>query len=99
MYVTMVYVDVKPEFIDAFIQASHINHLASIKEDGNFRFDVLQMHKPKSQFILYEAYSSELEAAAHKSTDHYLTWRATVADWMNTPRKGVRYNGLFPDGK
>jgi len=96
MHVTIVYVDVKPEFVEDFIQASEKNHLASIEEAGNFRFDVLQSSEDESQFVLYESYCSEADALAHKSTEHYLTWRKTVADWMNSARKGVNYTGLFP---
>ncbi|MGR9013192.1 MAG: putative quinol monooxygenase, partial [Gammaproteobacteria bacterium] len=50
------------------------------------------------QFILYEAYTTAEDAAAHKQTPHYLTWRDTVADWMAEPRQGIRYDGLFPQG-
>jgi (4S)-4-hydroxy-5-phosphonooxypentane-2,3-dione isomerase len=47
--------------------------------------------------VLYEAYASEADAAAHKQTAHYLKWRDAVADWMASPRQGVRYRGLYPE--
>jgi (4S)-4-hydroxy-5-phosphonooxypentane-2,3-dione isomerase len=56
-----------------------------------------RFEKP-AQFILYEAYASEEDAAAHKQTAHYLAWRDRVADWMAKPREGLRYDGLFPKG-
>jgi (4S)-4-hydroxy-5-phosphonooxypentane-2,3-dione isomerase len=96
MHVTLVHVHVKPDHIDDFIVASKLNHQASIKEDGNRRFDVLQSPDNPGQFILYEAYVSPEAAAAHKETAHYLAWRDAVADWMAEPRQGIRYNGLFP---
>jgi autoinducer 2-degrading protein len=46
--------------------------------------------------VLYEAFSSAEAAAAHKQTAHYARWRDTVSDWMAIPRKGLRFNGLFP---
>lgn len=98
MHVTLVQVQVKPAHIDDFIAATRLNHEASIQEPGNRRFDVLQSPENPGQFILYEAYASAEDAAAHKQTTHYLTWRDTVADWMAQPRQGVRYNGLFPQG-
>lgn len=98
MHVTLVHVHVKPAHIDDFIAATRLNHEASIQEPGNRRFDVLQSPENPGQFILYEAYASAEDAAAHKQTTHYLTWRDTVADWMAQPRQGVRYNGLFPQG-
>lgn len=96
MYVTVVYVSVIPEKIGDFIDATHANHEASVQEPGNLRFDVLQSDDDPSAFILYEAYRSQDDAAAHKHTSHYLTWRETVGDWMTEARQGVRYNGLCP---
>lgn len=96
MQVTIVHVHVKAENVDDFIAATRLNHEASIKESGNCRFDVLQLAEDPCRFVLYEAYASAADAVAHKDTDHYLSWRETVADWMASPRQGVPYNGLFP---
>ena len=98
MHVTLVHVQVKPDYIDDFIAATKSNHEASIREAGNRRFDVLQSPENPRQFVLYEAYVSAEDAAAHKQTAHYLAWRDTVADWMAEPRQGIRYEGLFPQG-
>lgn len=86
MHVTIVEVHVKPEFINAFIDATEKNHKQSIQENGNHRFDVLQRSDNPAQFVLYEAYTSVEDAAAHKETAHYLTWRETVQDMMASPR-------------
>ena len=97
MQVTIVYVSVKPGRVAEFIEACRLNHEASIKESGNFRFDVLQMDEDPCQFVLYESYKTAEDAAAHKQTKHYLVWRETVADWMAEPRKGMSYTGLYPE--
>ncbi len=96
MYVTVVYVHVKPEHVDAFVDATKQNHEHSIREEGNLRFDILQNADDPARFVIYEAYERREAAARHKSTPHYLTWRETVAEWMAEPRKGVVYDGLFP---
>jgi autoinducer 2-degrading protein len=96
MHVTLVHVHVKPEHVEEFIEATRLNHEASIQEAGNRRFDILQSAEDPARFVLYEAYTSGEDAAAHKQTQHYLTWRETVASWMAEPRQGVTYNGLFP---
>jgi (4S)-4-hydroxy-5-phosphonooxypentane-2,3-dione isomerase len=96
MQVTIVHVAVKPQHIDDFIEASRLNHEASVQEPGNRRFDVLQSADDPAKFVLYEAYTDAEEAAKHKQTAHYLAWRERVADWMAEPRQGVPYNGLFP---
>ena len=96
MIVTCVHVFVKIEHIDDFIAATKPNHHGSVSEDGNFRFDILQDEVDPTHFVLYEAYESTEHAAAHKQTQHYLTWRKTVADWMAQPRQGVKYRMLLP---
>jgi len=96
MQVTIVHVHVKQAHIDDFIEASRINHEASINEPGNRRFDVLQSDTNPGKFVLYEAYANAEDAAKHKETGHYLDWRDTVADWMAEPRKGKAFTGLYP---
>jgi autoinducer 2-degrading protein len=96
MHVTLVHVHVKPERLDDFIAASRANHEGSIAEPGNRRFDVLQDPEDPGHFVLYEAYATPEDAAAHKQTAHYARWRDTVADMMAAPRKGVPMVGLFP---
>ncbi len=96
MHVTLVHVYVKPESIEAFKEATRLNHEASIREPGNRRFDVLQDAEVAHKFVLYEAYASEADAKAHKKTEHYLAWRETVAEMMAQPRAGILHHGLFP---
>lgn len=98
MHVTLVHVYVKPEYIQAFIEATQANHSASIQEAGNRRFDVLQDANNPSKFILYEAYATAEDAGNHKLTPHYQQWRDTVANMMAKPREGVQHLGLFPKG-
>src|SRR5690242_11691094 len=97
MHVTLVHVHVKPESIDAFIAATRANHENSVQEPGNRRFDVLQNPDDPARFILYEAYTNAEDAAAHKQTAHYATWRDTVAEMMAEPRWGEPMRGLFPN--
>jgi len=96
MIVTLVYVWVKPDKIDEFIKISRANHLKSIMEPGNLRFDILQDASDPAKFTFNEAYESEEAAKAHKNTKHYEEWRDTVADWMAKPREGVKHFVLFP---
>mgnify|MGYP003580181003 FL=1 len=99
MIATLVHVQVKPEFIALFIKATRENHENSVRERGNFRFDILQDAQHSGRFILYEVYESEQDAAAHKETAHYGAWRDRVAPWMVKPREGVKHSLLFPEKK
>ncbi|MEN2998735.1 MAG: antibiotic biosynthesis monooxygenase [Brevinematia bacterium] len=96
MNVTIVNVWVKPEYRDAFIEATIENHKNSIQEPGNLRFDFLQSKDDPNYFILYEVYDSEESAKLHKETPHYKKWRETVEPFMAKPRQGVSFNVIEP---
>jgi autoinducer 2-degrading protein len=97
MLIVLVYVHVKPEYIDAFKQATIANASASIKEAGIARFDIIQQEDEPSRFVLIEAYRNADAPAAHKETQHYLTWRDTVAPMMAESRTSAKYENTFPD--
>ena len=97
MHIVHVYVHVKNESIDPFIKATLINASNSLKEEGIARFDVVQDAKDLTRFILVEVYKTPDDALKHKETEHYKTWRDTVAEMMAEPRTGVTYKNIFPD--
>lgn len=98
MHVTLVHVAVRADQVEAFITATRLNHESSVRESGNLRFDVLQSPNDATRFVLYEAYRSAADAAAHKGTAHYAAWRDAVAPMMAEPRRGEPMLGLFPAG-
>jgi autoinducer 2-degrading protein len=95
MYVVSVTVFVEPDLVDAFIQATMDNARNTRQEPGNVRFDVLQANDDPARFLLYEAYHSEDDFKTHQQTEHYLRWKATVADAMAQPRQGIKHHSLF----
>ena len=97
MIVTCVNVYVKPDHIDDFIEASRKNHIGSVAEPGNLRFDILQHTGDPSRFMLYEVYQSPEAVSAHKETTHYSEWREMVAPWMVIPREGIPYRVICPE--
>ena len=97
MNIVFVHVHVKPEFVDAFKQASLENASSSVKEEGIARFDVVQQSDDPTRFVLVEVYKTAEAPAAQKETAHYLKWRDTVAEMMAEPRQGIKYSNIFPD--
>jgi len=97
MQIVLVHVNVKPEFVEAFKQATIENASNSVKEAGIARFDVIQQTDDRTKFILVEVYRTAEAPAAHKETAHYAHWRDTVADMLAEPRQGVKYANIFPD--
>ncbi|HNH78163.1 MAG TPA: antibiotic biosynthesis monooxygenase [Anaerolineales bacterium] len=97
MNIVLVHVHVKPEFVEAFKQASIENASNSIKEEGIARFDVIQQNDDPTRFILVEVYKTADASAAHKETAHYAKWRDTVAEMMAEPRQGIKYTNIHPE--
>lgn len=89
MIATLVFVDVKPEFVEEFKQITVYNHENTRKEAGNIRFDVLQDNNDPTQFVLVEVFADTEAAAFHKTTAHYLKWRDAVAPYMASPRRAM----------
>jgi autoinducer 2-degrading protein len=99
MIVTCVHINVKPEYLNDFLEAMIENHKGSVNEPGNLRFDVLQQADDPCRFMIYEAFESEEAASLHKNTPHYTRWRDTVKDYMADTRYGVRYNIIEPSDR
>lgn len=96
MLIVHVHVRVKPEFIEAFREASIENARESVREPGIARFDVIQQSDDRSRFLLVEVYRTPDAPAAHKETAHYAKWRDAVAPMMAEPRSSVKYLNAFP---
>ena len=96
MFVVHVFVHVKPESVDAFVEATLENARNSVQEPGIARFDVIQQQDDPTRFVLVEVYRTPEDPAKHKETAHYSTWRSTVADMMTEPRSSAKYDNVFP---
>lgn len=98
MRVVHVDIQVVPGQVDAFLEASRRNAAASRIEPGVLRFDVVQDRSDSAHIVLVEVYADDEAPAAHKATDHYATWRDTVAPWMARPRTSVTFDAVDPGG-
>jgi (4S)-4-hydroxy-5-phosphonooxypentane-2,3-dione isomerase len=96
MLVALVYVHIKPEYLEAFKEATLENARNSVQEPGVARFDVIQQEDDPTRFVLVEVYRDAEAPARHKETAHYAKWRSVAEEMMAEPRSGVRYQSLFP---
>jgi (4S)-4-hydroxy-5-phosphonooxypentane-2,3-dione isomerase len=96
MVIIQVYVRVKEKEIDQFTMATVENVKNSIHEPGVIRFDFMQEENDPQSFLLTEIYEDHDASSAHKTTSHYLVWRECVADMMDKPREGIKYNAIYP---
>ena len=94
MLVVLVQVHVLAEFVEKFKEATRANAAASRREPGIAQFDCIQQADDPTRFVLIEVYRSNEASAAHKETEHYKTWRDTVASMMAEPRVGVKYSDV-----
>ena len=96
MFIVHVFIQVKPDQIEAFKAASLTNARLSIQEPGVARFDVVQRQDDPTHFVLVEVYRQPEDADRHKETTHYATWRDVAADMMAEPRYSIKYANIFP---
>ena len=94
----IVHVDiaVSPETVPDFLEATVANATASLTEPGVVRFDVITDRSDPGHVVLVEVYRDGDAALAHKQTEHYATWRDTVAEMMARPRTSVTFYPVFP---
>ena len=95
----IVHVDIAvvPDQLQGFLAATEENAVASRKESGVVRFDVLSDRTDPNHVVLVEIYRDEAAAAAHKDTGHYQRWRDIVAQTMARPREATRYVNTSPE--
>ncbi len=96
MFIVQVSIQVKPELVDAFIEATKDNASHSIHEPGVVRFDFLQDRETPTHFALYEVYREPADFDRHRETEHYLRWRERAAEMMAEPRASNRFTNLLP---
>jgi quinol monooxygenase YgiN len=97
MFIVHVFVQVKPDQVEAFLEATIENARHSVQEPGIARFDVVQQLDDPARIVLVEVYRTPDDPARHKETAHYQVWRDAVAAMMASPRTSVKYANIFPD--
>jgi autoinducer 2-degrading protein len=96
MLIVHVHVRVTPGRVEDFLTATLVNARSSLAEPGVVRFDVIQDQEDPSHVVLVEIYRDAGASAAHKQTQHYATWRDTVAEMMAEPRASTKFSAVFP---
>ncbi len=95
MYAVLVQIHVKPEFVEAFIEATLDNCRNSVQEAGIVCFDLLHTQGDPARFLLYEIYRTPEAQLAHRETAHYLRWRDAVEPMMAEPRSATKHDVIF----
>jgi autoinducer 2-degrading protein len=96
MFIAAVHVYIKPDKVEAFKEMIRANHEGSIKEPGCLRFDVAQSKEDPTEFLLWEWYVDEEANKFHKTTPHYLAFKAEAPGLMARERVSDLYTGIYP---
>jgi autoinducer 2-degrading protein len=94
MFIVLVRVHVRPEFIDEFRTAILENAARSVERDpGCVRFDVLQQEDDPTQWVFYEVYDHEQAWIQHRSAAHFLAFKE-VGDRTILTRDVTKLKGI-----
>ena len=103
MIVLMVQLNVDPERIDQFMEASKGVARASVHDEpGCRRFDIVQDEKVPTRVAFTEIFDDEAAVYAHPRFEHYPKWRAATADGSLAQGQWERVlvrkcHSVFPD--
>ena len=97
MYSIFVTINIRPEHIDAFVEASVGDAQGSTRDEpGCLRFDMHQDAENPARFYLYEVYRDETAFEAHLETPHFIEWRDTVTPFFDGEIEKIDMQTLFP---
>jgi (4S)-4-hydroxy-5-phosphonooxypentane-2,3-dione isomerase len=80
--VNVVEYDIVPGQIDAYLAALKENGAVTVKEPGCREFDVLVSQKDPNHVLIFEVYNDAAAAQAHRETDHFKKYAATIKDMI-----------------
>jgi quinol monooxygenase YgiN len=80
LLVNVVEYDIQPGQVDAYLAALKENAAAAVKEPGCREFNILVSQKDPNHVLIFEVYDDAAAAQAHRETDHFKKYAATVKD-------------------
>lgn len=85
MFVVTVMFQIKPDHIHEFAEAMQANaQFSKDKEEGCYRFDVCKDPDDPNSIFLYELYTDRAAFGLHLESEHFKTFDAMVADWVES---------------
>lgn len=97
MLIVHVTFDIKPEYVDAFQEASLINAENSLKESGVANFELLHSMEETTRFMLIEQYYTKEDQLAHRETSHFKTWKETITEMLQKPYTFSKWDKITRD--
>ena len=91
-----IFVKVKPDKLDEFMQVAMLDAHESVKEAGNLRFEVYHREESAAELVVFEIYSSEDALEEHRQTEHIKAWRSAVSAYAEEYTR-VMLTPVFPN--
>ena len=95
MYLVLVSLVVRPEFLEAFLVATLEMAHESLKEDGVRRFEVIRQENDPAHFIMYKTFNARGDYDAHLTTLHVKDWQQKIQGMLAGPTREDAYTQLF----
>ena len=97
MYSIFVTINIKPENVEAFKEASLGDSQGSVRDEpGGFRFDIHQDSGIPSRFYLHEVYRDRDAFQTHLKTPHFLVWKEVVTPFFDGEPSKHDMQTVFP---
>jgi len=98
MHVLIVQFQIKPEFLEKFIEAVLEDaHDSNFNEPGCLRFDAVQDLEDPNKFYLYEVYKDAVAFEAHRGMPHFKKYAETTKDMHAAPVVRMLGKNLYPN--
>jgi quinol monooxygenase YgiN len=95
VYVLTVTIHVLENETETFLQKTLECALATRKEDGNLRYDILQSEDDPFCFVIYEVYRTKDDFFLHRETPHSIKWKTEMESIMAKPRERIRSHSIY----
>jgi len=98
MYSIFVTINVKPEYREAFVEASRLEAQGTVSgEAGVFQFHMLVDEANPNRFYYFEIFRDEQALEAHWETDVFHAWWDTVEEMFDgEPERVSTMRTVFP---
>ena len=98
MYSIFVIINVKPEYREAFVEASRLEAQGTVSgEAGVFQFHMLVDEANPNRFYFFEIFRDEQALEAHWKTDVFQAWRGAVGEMFDgEPERVSTMRTVFP---
>jgi len=85
MVIVEVYLTIKKDHIQEFIEFTNDNVSNSVQEPGVIRFEFFKDLDAENKFVLFEMFKSVEDQNKHRETAHYKRWKENTAEMLEVP--------------